>query len=156
MSAARLAGALRDESTRILTNWSMRIATLPFFRALPEINLEDLQRDMPQLLDAILLAVRLSPYDYDRAPLELAGHLATVHGGERAHSYPLDVVLSEIQALQREVRNALWRCAGETPAEVVSEVETHLNDIFEQVIRSSAMGWVDCRHFAPIVDGQAA
>ena len=72
VTTIRLAGLVRDDSARILANWSMRIATLPVFRALPELALDELQEDMPALLDAVLEAVSISPYELDLAPMEEA------------------------------------------------------------------------------------
>lgn len=137
----RLAGMIRDDSARILANWSMRIATLPIFRALPELALDDLQQDMPELLEAILKAVSVSPYELDPAPIEDAAQKAAAHGTRRGGSFPIDVVLSEIQALQREVRNALWRNAAEIPVTVVHELDERLNEVFEVAERSVASAW---------------
>jgi hypothetical protein len=142
VNAVRLAGMLHDESARILTNWSMRITTLPVFRAVPELALDDLQQNMPELLDAILMAVSLSPYEYDQTPLDAAASRATAHGEMRATGFPVEVVLCEVQALQREVRNAIWRLAEGTPIPVIHELDDRLNEVFELVERSSVTGWV--------------
>src|SRR4051812_2942349 len=91
INAIRFVGLLREESSRILTNWSMRIATLPVFRASPELALDDLQRGIPELLDATLQAVSVSPYEYDREPMEMATRVAASHGAERSLSFPIDV-----------------------------------------------------------------
>ena len=142
VTAIRLAGLIREDSVRILANWSMRIATLPVFRALPELALGELQEDMPELLDALLQAVSVSPYELDPAPMERVAQEADAHGVKRASSFPIDVVLSEIQSLQREVRNAIWRNAQEVPVQVVHEFDERLNEVFEIAERSVVAAWV--------------
>jgi hypothetical protein len=143
ITAIRFVGLLREESSRILTNWSMRIATLPVFRAAPELALDDLQRGIPELLDAILLAVSVSPYEYDLEPMETATRVAALHGADRSSSFPIDVTLSEIQMLQHEVRNGIWRHAEGISSSVVHELDDRLNDVFEQVERALVAGWVE-------------
>jgi hypothetical protein len=145
VTTIRLAGMIRDDSARILANWSMRIATLPIFRALPELALDDLQQDMPELLEAILQAVSVSPYELDPTPIDDASRKAEAHGTKRAGTFPIDVVLSEIQALQREVRNAIWRNSTDIPVAVVHELDERLNEVFEVAERSVASAWVKRR-----------
>jgi hypothetical protein len=142
VTTIRLASLVRDDSTRILANWSMRIATLPVFRALPELALDELQEDMPALLAAVLEAVSVSPYELDPAPMEEAEAKADAHGAKRAASVPVDVLLIEIQALQREVRNAIWRNAEEAPVAIVHELDERLNEVFELAERSAVSAWV--------------
>jgi hypothetical protein len=142
VSAIRLAGLIRDEAPRILANWSMRITTLPAFRAVPELALDELQEDMPDLLESIVEAVSLSPYEFDPMPMESVARKAATHGVARANSFPIDVVLSEIQILQREVRNAIWRNAQEMPVAVIHEFDERLNEVFELAERSVVASWV--------------
>ena len=141
----RLAESLREESALILANWSMRVATMPSFRALPEIALDELQQDIPRLLMAIMRAVDVSPYELDSAPLDEATATAEAHGRMRAASIPVDALMAEFQALQREVRNALWRISAEVAGTVVRELDDRLNDVFESAERSAVSGWVDVR-----------
>ena len=158
VTTIRLAGLIREDSGRILANWSMRVGTLPVFRALPELALGELQQDMPQLLDAILKAVSVSPYELDPAPMEDAAQKADAHGVKRALGFPVDVVLCEIQALQREVRNAIWRNAQEAPGAVVHELDERLNEVFEVAERSAVSAWVRQRSIVPhtVQTGDAA
>jgi hypothetical protein len=142
VTTIRLAGRIRGDSARILANWSMRVAVLPVFRALPELALGDLQEDMPELLDAILQAVSVSPYELDPTPIDDATQKASAHGAKRAAQFPIDVVLWEIQALQREVRNAIWRNSTDLPTAVVHELDERLNEVFEVAERSVAAAWV--------------
>jgi hypothetical protein len=142
VTAIRLAGLIREDSVRILANWSLKIATLPIFRALPELALGELQEDMPDLLDALLKAVSISPHELDPAPMEEVGSRADAHGAKRAGAFPIDVVLSEIQVLQREVRNAIWRNAQEVPVQVAHDFDERLNDAFEIAERSVVAAWV--------------
>ena len=141
-TAIRLAHALRDEGVRILANWSMRVATLPVFRALPELALDELQEDMPQLFDAILRAVSVSQYELDPAPLDEASLAAGAHGRKRADSIPVEALMTEFQALQREVRNALWRLSPSVDVTTIHELDERLNDVFEAAERSAVGAWV--------------
>lgn len=144
-TAARLANALRDEGVRILANWSMRAATLPVFRALPEIALDELQQDVPQLLDAILRAISVAQYELDPTPLDEASVAAGAHGRKRAGAVPVDALMTEFQALQREVRNALWRLSPDVAATLIHELDDRLNDVFEAAERSAVVAWVERR-----------
>ena len=156
ISTIRLAEAVQDDATRVLANWSMRIATLPVFRAVPELALDELQQDMPQLFDAILGAVRVSPYELDPAPREAAAAMAAAHGAKRSHAFAVDSVLSEIQVLQREVRNALWRHSTDVSVEVVHELDERLNEVFELAERSAVAAWVRARYGETQITGEAA
>jgi hypothetical protein len=138
----RLAESLRDESVRIVANWSIRVATLPVFRALPEIKLDELQQDMPLLLDAILRSVSASQYELDPAPLDEASATAAAHGRKRAGAVPVDALLTEFQALQREVRNALWRISPNVAVTLIHELDDRLNDVFEAAERAAVVAWV--------------
>jgi hypothetical protein len=138
----RLAESLRDESVRIVANWSIRVATLPVFRALPEIKLDELQQDMPLLLDAILRSVSASQYELDPAPLDEASATAAAHGLKRSGAVPVDALLTEFQALQREVRNALWRISPNVAVTLIHELDDRLNDVFEAAERAAVVAWV--------------
>jgi hypothetical protein len=142
VSAIRLAGLIRDDASRILANWSMRITTLPAFRAVPELALDELQEDMPDLLESIVEAVSLSPYEFDPMPMEIVARKAATHGVARANSFPVDVVLTEIQILQREVRNAIWRYVADVPVTIIHEFDERLNEVFELAERSVVASWV--------------
>ena len=142
VSAIRLAGLVRDDSSRILANWSMRVATVPSFRAIPELALTELQEDMPELLASIMIAVNRYPYEFSTEPMEDVAQKAAAHGEIRAENFPVDVVLSEIQVLQREVRNAVWRNASDFPPTVLHEFDDRLNEVFELAERSIVAAWV--------------
>ena len=92
--------------------------------------------------NAILEAVSVSPYEFDPMPMETVARKAATHGVTRANSFPIDVVLSEIQTLQREVRNAIWRNAQEMPVAVIHELDERLNEVFELAERSVVGAWV--------------
>ena len=158
ISGIQLAGLIREDSARILANWSMRVATLPVFRAVPELALDDLQEDMPELLESILNAVSVAPYELDPAPRDQAALCAESHGERRAHDFPIEAVLAEVQSLQREVRNALWRLGPEARPEVVHELDERLNEVFEIAERSIATAWVRNRYESshPNLTGAAA
>lgn len=143
VTTIKLAGLIRDDSARILANWSMRVATLPVVRALPDLALDKLQEDMPELLDAILQAVSVSPYELDQAPIDDAAQKAAGHGFKRAGVFSIDIVMSEIQALQREVRNSIWRNAADFPVPLVHELDERLNEMFELAERTIAAAYVE-------------
>jgi len=145
ITTIRLAHSVREESARILANWSMRVATMPVFRAVPEIALDELQQDIPQLLGSILEAVSVSPYELDSAPLDEAAMAAEAHGRIRASAIPVDALMAEFQALQREVRNALWRISPNVAVGLVHELDERLNEVFETAERSAVMAWVSVR-----------
>jgi hypothetical protein len=140
---ARLAAALSEDCSRILINWSMRLATLPIVRAQPELALDDLQQEMPELLDAILHTLTLVPFEIEGAPLETASLLARSHGASRSVIFPIDAVLAEIQMLHREVRNAIWRHVEGLSADTIHEVAEHLSDVFDRVAQEAASGWLE-------------
>jgi hypothetical protein len=141
--SARLAATLIDDCSRILINWSMRLATLPVVRAQPELALDDLQQDMPELLDAILRTLTLAPFEIETAPLESAAELARTHGAGRAAIFPIDAVLAEVQMLHREVRNAIWRNVDGIPSDAIHEVAELLSDVFDRIAQEVALGWLD-------------
>jgi hypothetical protein len=141
-STLRLVGAIRDDTVRILANWAMRVSTLPAFRAIPELALGELQEDIPELLEAILDAVGLSPYELDPIPIEEVTHRAEAHGARRAATFSVDCVLSEIQVLQREVRSAIWRNAQDLPSATLHEFDERLNEVFESAERGVVVAWV--------------
>ncbi|HQY31639.1 MAG TPA: hypothetical protein PK691_10140 [Thermomicrobiales bacterium] len=142
MTSARLAALLEEDSPRILINWSMHIATLPILRALPDLSLDDLQRDMPRLLSEILHSAGRSPYERNEEPMNVATDLALEHGRERAAIFPIEAVLSEIQILVREVRSALWRLGAGFATEMILELEDRLREVFDEVECAVAVGWV--------------
>ena len=150
MSAIRLAGAIREDSVRILANWSMRISTLPAFRAIPELALDELQQDVPELLEAILNAVNLSPYELDPIPMEDVTNRAEAHGARRSFTFPIDCVLSEIQVLQREVRNAIWRNSQDATPAVLHEFDERVNEVFELAERGVVVAWVRQHDAMPV------
>ena len=158
ITAIRLAGAIREDSARVLANWAMRVAVLPVFRADPTLSLVDLQEDMPELLESILDAVSVSPYELDPGPRDQAAARAEAHGARRAQYYPIDAVIAEIQSLQREVRNAIWRLGQEASADVLHELDERLNEVFEIAERSVATAWVRYRYEStdPHASGAAA
>jgi hypothetical protein len=141
-SALRLVGAIRDDTVRILANWAMRVSTLPAFRAIPELALDELQQDIPELLEAILDAVGLSPYELDPIPIEEVTQRAEAHGARRAATFSVDCVLSEIQVLQREVRSSIWRNAQDVPPGALHEFDERLNEVFESAERGVVVAWV--------------
>lgn len=158
VTAVRLAALVRDDSSRILANWSMRISTLPAFRAIPELALTELQEDLPELLEAIMDVINRSAYEFGPEPMEAVVGKAAAHGAIRAETFSVDVVLSEIQMLQREVRNSVWRNAQDFPATVLHEFDERLNEVFEMAERSIVAAWVE-RHdeqLIPLRHGDAA
>jgi hypothetical protein len=55
---------------------------------------------------------------------------------------PVDALLTEFQALQREVRNALWRISPNVAVTLIHELDDRLNDVFEAAERAAVVAWV--------------
>ena len=150
-SSAELATRLQDECGRILVNWSMRIATLPVFRAIPDLALDDLQQDIPSLLDAILAAAFPADFEIDGEWIERASSLAHEHGYARASGFPIHAILAEMQMVHHEVREAIWRIAGGFGPDDIHALSDRLNRVFDAVEQASMSGWADyfqSRHIA--------
>src|SRR3954447_13592479 len=95
--AARVSQEIREQSSRILANWSLRVTTIPEFRATPDVNLAQLQEGIPELLDAAIASIAASDPALDPAMQERADDLATTHGQRRAHDgYSIGVLISEL------------------------------------------------------------
>lgn len=141
-----LVGSLRDQSNRIVRNWALRVATLPAFRAMPNLALEDVQRRIPQILNGALVAIGTSDPTMDPEPLERAAELAAAHGRARlAEDFAIGDVLAEFHALRHETWSALWR-AVETDSEaleLVRDLEARFNETFDALIVAAAEAWVD-------------
>lgn len=140
-----LVGSLRGQSSRIVRNWALRVATLPAFRAMPNIALEDVQRRIPQILDGALAAIGTSDPTMDPEPLERAAELAAAHGRARlAEDFGIGDVLAEFHALRHETWSALWR-AVDSEAEalpLVRGLEARFNETFDALIVAAAEAWV--------------
>ncbi len=141
---ARIIAGLREQQTRVIANWAVRVSTLPVFRASPGLGLDDIQRDIPALLDAALAAVEVGDHAVDDLPLEQASTLAARHAAARhAHGFGLPVVLAEMHALRQETWSALWRMMERAPNLLGSlrEVERRLSETFDSLAIAAAEGW---------------
>ena len=143
-----VATALRDASPRILNNWALRVATMPLFRAFPELTLADLRRQIPDILEAALLAVTSSSFAIDLTPLDSAIARSEEHGRSRHGIASLDVLLAEFHALRREIRNQLWRVAEVHVREhdrrerVVRNLDDRLTTVLDAIEQAAVVAWV--------------
>jgi hypothetical protein len=143
---ARILAGLREQQARILANWAVRVSTLPVFRAAPSLGLDELQRDMPELLDAALAAVEVSERDVDDRPLERARAVAAVHGLDRRRGgFSIALVLEEIHALRQEVWAALWRMMERAPSLLgaLRDVERRISETFDSLSIAAAEAWAN-------------
>lgn len=150
----RILRTLQNEQPRIVANWSVRVSTLPAYRADPRIELGDLQRHIPELLGAALDAVAISDSSVDPEPRERAAKLAAAHGSDRGrHAFSIDVVLAEFQALYREVWSAMWRTVERAPGllSTVRQLESRLSETFDALTIAAAEAWVaELSRIAPV------
>lgn len=144
-ATGRLIAALQAEIGRIETNWTVRVANLPTFRAEPEMGLTELQGVMPELVRACCAAVAVSTAALDPAPLAHASALAERHGRDRAAAgFALGDLLSEFHQLLAEVWQAVWRAAEEavTLIPALREVQERVIDTLDAVVVAAADAWL--------------
>jgi hypothetical protein len=134
-----------DQKNRIVANWALRVASMPAFRAMPNLPLEDVQRHIPEVLDGALTAIATSDPTLDPEPLARAAELAAAHGRARLQDdFGVGDVLAEFSALRREVWSALWRVVegdGE-PVALLRELDLRLSETFDAIAISAAEAWV--------------
>lgn len=143
--SARVSQGMRDQSGRILANWSMRVTTIPEFRATPDINLAQLQEGMPELLEAALAAIAASDPAIDSAVQTRADELATAHGRRRAsEGFSIGVLIAELQELRAELWAAILRIVEIDPAlsDVLITIQERLGRTFDPLIVEAAEAWV--------------
>lgn len=143
-----LVASLREQKSRIVANWALRVATLPAFRAMPKLGLEEVQRHIPQILESALSAIATSDPTMDPGPIERASELAASHGKARLQDdFGIGDVLSEFHALRREVSAALWRVVApaDQPLTALREVDARLSETFDALVIAAAEAWTDAR-----------
>ena len=140
----RVMGTLRAEASRITTNWVLRVANLPAFRAVPNLHLTQIQDVMPDILQATLVALATPDPAVDPEPLARVGSLASEHGGRRAASgFPIGVALAEFQELRAELWAAILRAAAEDVAlaDAPLELQERLNRAIDTAMIQAAEAW---------------
>jgi hypothetical protein len=140
----RMITHLTDQKSRILANWAVSVATLPAFRAMPDLPLGHIQRNMPVVLDGAIDAIATSSGTSDPAVLERAVELAAGHGRSRLNDqFDLADVLTEFHLLRQEVWATLWRSAeGEPDAlETLRTVGERVARTFDQLTVAAAEAW---------------
>jgi hypothetical protein len=146
--AARVSQEIQEQSSRILANWSLRVSTIPEFRATPDINLAQLQEGMPELLDAAIAAIAASDPTLDPAIQARTDDLATAHGQRRAtDGFSIGVLIAELQQLHAELWAAILRVVETDPAlsEVPATMQDRLARTFDPLIVEAAEAWVATR-----------
>jgi hypothetical protein len=139
---------LRDQKSRIIANWTVRVATLPAFRAMPNIAREDVERRIPDVLESALIAISTSDPTMDPGPLERAIELSAAHGRDRLlDDFGVGDVLSEFNALYLEVWSAFWRVIDteENPAELLRAFSFRLAETFDAICVAATEAWVEAK-----------
>jgi hypothetical protein len=152
-SVPLLVASLQEQKSRIIANWALRVATLPAFRAMPDLGLEDVQRRIPQVLDGALTATATSDPTMDPGPIERAAELAAAHGRARLlDDFGIGDLLAEFHALRVEVWSALWRVAesADQTLSLVRELDSRLSESFDVIVAAAAESWVSAK-----LEGQA-
>lgn len=152
--AAGIVTLLRDDSNRVLGNWVIHVANTPAFRAWRNLGLAELQDSVPELIEAILAAIRVTASDRTSESVAQAIDVAAGHGRARGQAgFPIAALLAEFKALREELGAALHRAAGDDPAwhEATRELETRLNTTLDLALIEAAEGWVEGA-FPPTAD----
>ena len=146
VSVGQVIDQLQAESTRMVTNWVLRVANMPAFRAWPDLSLTKLQESIPALLGATLLAMRSPDPSRDPEPQARAIEAGERHGHARADDiFPIGVLLAEFQAMRSELRLGILRITEGDPdmVEVARELEDRLTQTLDAAMIAAAEGWVD-------------
>lgn len=146
VQAAGIIALLRDDSGRVLGNWVIHVANTPAFRAWPNLGLAELQNSVPDLIETVLAAIRVTTNDRTSEMIGHARDVAVDHGRERGRSgFPISALLAEFKALREELGAALRRVAGDDPAwyEAARELETRLHTTLDITMIEAAEGWVE-------------
>ena len=140
----RVVAVMWEQKNRIIANWALRVASLPAFRAVPDLRLDDVQRHIPEVLDGALSAISTSDPTLDPEPLARATDLASAHGRARlSDDFSIGDVLAEFQALRHEIWAALWRVVegdGES-TNALREVDARLSATFDAIAIAAAEAW---------------
>lgn len=142
--AWRVANSLREQQARIIANWAVRVSTLPTFRAMPEIALEDLQGQIPDLLDAALAAFATADPGMEPGVMEHGESIASAHGRVSAEQgMSIGLLLSELQLLRFEVWGAMQRAIEALPTleSTPRDLDARLAAIFDPLVIATAEAW---------------
>lgn len=142
---AHIAFRLRIQRPRIIANWALRVATLPAFRAMPDLALDEVERNIPDVLESVLITISTSDPTMDPGPLQRATALADAHGRNRyLDDFSAGDVLSEFNALYHEVWSAFWRVIDEDHAslELSREFSRRLGATFDVISVAAVDAWV--------------
>jgi hypothetical protein len=148
-----LVTSLREQKTRIVANWALRVANLPAFRAMPDLGLDDVQRRIPALLDGALAAMATSDPTMDPGPIERAADMAAAHGRARLLAdFGIGDVLTEFHTLRNEVWSALWRVVetSDKSFSSVRDLDDRLRETFDVIEIAAAEAWAAAK-----LEGQA-
>jgi hypothetical protein len=144
--AARVSQEMLEQSSRILANWSLRVTTIPEFRASPDIHLAQLQEGVPELLEAVLSAMAASDPALEPEIQARTVELATTHGQRRAtEGFSIGVLIAELQELRAELWAAILRVTEADPAlaEIPATLQDRLARTFDPLIVDAAEAWVE-------------
>jgi hypothetical protein len=144
-TVAHIAFRLHEQRGRILANWTLRVATLPAFRAMPDLAREEVDGIVPDVLLSALTAISSSYPTVDPRSLDRANDLAKDHGRSRyLDGFSAGEVLAEFNALEGEVWSAFWRVLGseEQSLQLLREFSERLLETFSTIEVAAVESWV--------------
>ncbi len=87
-----------------LSDWVLRVANLPAFRADPELDLDRLRGEISPLFDAIVEAILVHDPLFDDEPGTRIHQAASRHGDQRQQmGIPIGTLLTELHELRRVI-----------------------------------------------------
>lgn len=129
---------------RLMSNWVLRVANLPVFRADPNMELAPLRGRMGALLPAVVASLVVNDPALDDEPGRLVETIAADHGRLRGQlGTPIGVVLIEFQELRRLVWAATesWAIEHGDP-EAVRVLTDRLMTTLDRAQVASVEAWV--------------
>ncbi|HEV2528938.1 MAG TPA: hypothetical protein VGT61_10880 [Thermomicrobiales bacterium] len=137
-----------------LSDWVLRVANLPAFRADPELDLERLRGEIAPLFEAIVDAILVHDPVYDDEPGTRIAEAAGRHGDQRRKiDIPIGTLLTELHELRQVITRAMsgWaETAGRHPA--LASLTLRLERAIDTASIAAATSWV--AGTAPSRDGR--
>lgn len=140
----RLTTTLQADVHRLVTNWALRVANLPAFRATPDLDLMTLRDVIPDVLSAVLIAVEAPEPDLNPEPIARAAESAAAHGAARATAgFSLRALLEEYHQLWAVIWDAIWKMEYDPDDFVAAlrDMQPRLSATFQIVTIAAAEGW---------------
>jgi hypothetical protein len=126
----------------MLSDWVLRVANLPVYRAVPNMDLSGLRGEVRPLLDAIIESLASDPF-MDDEPGEAVRRAAEAHGRLRSDlGVPVGMLLTEIHELRRVATQSLL-ALGHAGTPVPGRIAERLERSFDLAVVSAAEGWAE-------------